>query len=146
MATLNQIVKELQTIAENHKQINTFRFDDLYEYLEQRIAVVYPLLGIELSTGSIEEKEIRYDLTFYFMDKVLTDNVNKIEVQSDMIQIAHDYVTKIRNNPDLPFRISNRANYPVEFFNEFTEDNCGGVKLTLSIYTDADFNKCLIPE
>jgi len=146
LATLNQIINQLQTIAADHKQINTFRFDDLFEFLVQRESVIYPLFGIELDTGSIEEKEIRYDLTMYFLDKVTTDNLNRYEVESDMVQIAHDVITKIRNNPDLNFRLSIKANYPIEFFNAFTEDNCAGVKLTVPVYTDADFNKCLIPE
>ena len=54
MPTLNQIVKTIGDLASTHKQIKSFYFGDLPDYLSRGTDNVYPSLYYDLTGANLE--------------------------------------------------------------------------------------------
>ena len=142
--TLNQIVKKLETIATNHKQINSFGFGDLWEYTVS--ANVHPIFWVELNTAQIDvaDQSFKYNFSFYFLDLVHKDETNETEVLSDQALIAQDVYTLLTDDDEADnFLLDNSA--AIEFFTEKTDDEVSGCKMDVSIKTFMSRNECEIP-
>jgi hypothetical protein len=146
--TLNQVVKRLETLALGHKQINSFREGDLVDVLNER-DIDYPICLVQILPGSISRtsKQTNFNFAIYFMDLVNVSNnakSNELEVQSDLTSIAEDIMALI-TYPDYldTWTPSNEAQ--LEYFNEKFEDLVTAARITLTISTRFDANRCQVP-
>jgi hypothetical protein len=57
--TLNQLMRELETIATEHRQINEFFQGDFLDAVS-RDAVQYPLMVVTLQPGSMSARSVKY--------------------------------------------------------------------------------------
>lgn len=95
--TINQLAKELEIIAIQHKQINGFFFGEFFQAFAQEEPVTYPLMVATLQPGSIAEKTVNVNLVITICDKYITDdNRTIIEVHSDCLQILRDIDITLR--------------------------------------------------
>lgn len=92
--TINQIRKELEAIATEHRQINEFFFGDFLDAIS-RDSVDYRLMVATIQPGRIGENFIDVVLNIVVCDKYNVGDFDMInEVHSDCMQILHDiYVT-----------------------------------------------------
>ena len=142
--TLNQIIKKVEDIATNHKQINSFGFGDLHEFSTEAKAM--PCLWMELNTGSIdvEDQSFKYNFSLYFLDLVHKDETNETEVLSDQALIASDVYTLLDDEDNADnFLLEKTA--ALEFFTERTDDEVSGCKLDIVIKTKFLRKDCEIP-
>lgn len=95
--TINQLAKELEIIAIQHKQINGFFFGEFFQAFAQEEPVTYPLMVATLQPGSIAEKTVNVNLVITICDKYITEDTRSVqEVHSDCLQILRDIDITLR--------------------------------------------------
>lgn len=140
--TLNQIVKQFQTIAENHKQINTFGFGDVWEIATSG-TINYPMMWVSLENSSINNKVETLKFNFIFMDAVKNGEVNETEVLSDQREIAKDVIGQLQSNIyDWEFV---GDGVTLEDFTERFVDSVSGWTCSISLDLPYTFNRCAMP-
>ena len=70
--TLNQIVKQITSIGNNHEQIKFVYFGDIWERLSNG-EVTYPAMFFSLTDAQILAKQIQYNFSIYVMDRILLE-------------------------------------------------------------------------
>lgn len=143
--TLNQIVKELTTIGNDHEQINFVYFGDVWERLSNG-EVTYPAMFFTLTGANVLAKEIGYSFSLYFMDRMLSEETNETEVLSDMTQVAGDIVAQLRYPTDygnVTWTVN--QNLPLTFYTESDPDYLAGVKLDITLTVPFINNRCEVP-
>lgn len=143
--TLNQIVKELTTIGNDHEQINFVYFGDVWERLSNG-EVTYPAMFFTLTGANVLSKEIGYSFSLYFMDRMLSEETNETEVLSDMTQVAGDIVAQLRYPTDYgKVTWAVNQNLPLTFYTESDPDYLAGVKLDITLTVPFINNRCEVP-
>lgn len=143
--TLNQIVKELTTIGNDHEQINFVYFGDVWERLSNG-EVTYPAMFFTLTGANVAAKEIGYSFSLYFMDRMLSEETNETEVLSDMTQVAGDIVAQLRYPTDYAkVTWTLNQNLPLTFYTESDPDYLAGVKLDINLTVPFINNRCEVP-
>lgn len=143
--TLNQIVKELTTIGNDHEQINFVYFGDVWERLSNG-EVTYPAMFFTLTGANVAAKEIGYSFSLYFMDRMLSEETNETEVLSDMTQVAGDIVAQLRFPTDYQnVTWTLNQNLPLTFYTESDPDYLAGVKLDINLTVPFINNRCEVP-
>ena len=99
MLTLNQIVKKLETFANDHKQLSgNFLFGQFYDYVANK-SEQYPAMIIYLQPNQLSENTDTYTFQITICDRLKKDDTNEIEVLSDTNLIAKDLITYFKNSP-----------------------------------------------
>jgi hypothetical protein len=96
--TLNQIISEIQTASESHKQVNKFIVGEL-DFTEENLKY-YPLVwlvpnGFNFDT---EGKKVVYNFMLMILDRHFESQTNMIEVLSDTALIMQDIITLCKRN------------------------------------------------
>lgn len=145
MKTLNQIKSILETIATNHKQINSFGFGDIWEYTLNSETHGVMWASIANTTADLKAKEVRLGLTLWFMDLVNKDERNELEVLSDQLLVATDVISLLdspANNES--FFVDPSVN--MEHFTEKEDTEVSGWKVDLSLRIPYVKDTCIIPD
>lgn len=139
--TLNQIVKQITTLANNHEQIKFVYFGDVWERLSNG-EVTYPAMFFTLIDAQILAKQIQYNFSIYVMDRMLMEETNETEVLSDMTLIGQDMVAELRDHI-YSWVVSD--NMPMTFYTESDPDFLAGVKIDFSLTLSSLNDTCQIP-
>jgi hypothetical protein len=143
--TLNQIVKELTKLGNDHEQINFVYFGDVWERLSNG-EVTYPAMFFTLTGANVGEKNIAYSFSLYFMDRMLMEETNETEVLSDMTQVAGDIVAQLRYPEDYSIVTwTPSQSMPLTFFTESDPDLLAGVKLDTTLTVPFLNDRCQVP-
>ena len=143
--TLNQIVKELTKLGNDHEQINFVYFGDVWERLSNG-EVTYPAMFFTLTGATFGAKEIGYSFSLYFMDRMLMEETNETEVLSDMTQVAGDIVAQLRYPEDYSIVTwTPSQSMPLSFFTESDPDLLAGVKLDTTLTVPFLNDRCQVP-
>jgi hypothetical protein len=88
--TLNQLMKELEIIATQHRQINEFFQGDFIDAVS-RDAVQYPLMVVTLQPGSMTSQAVNVNMIITICDKYNIQEYRQInEIHSDCLSICND--------------------------------------------------------
>jgi hypothetical protein len=88
--TINQIKKEFNEIATEHRQINGFFWGDFLDAIS-RDAVSYPLMVGTLQPGSMGDDYVSVNVQIIICDKYNESDYRQIdEVHSDCLQVCND--------------------------------------------------------
>ena len=142
--TLNQIKKDLRTIAEEHRQIESFFFGDFLDAIS-RDAVDYRLMVCTIQPGLIGERFVDVNLNIVICDKYNLSDYEMIdEVHSDCLSICHDiYVTFKQTHLEQYIDINGDVS-TTPFINRGDDVTAGwAIDMSLRIYSDE--NQCAIP-
>ena len=143
--TLNQIVKELTKIGNDHEQINYVYFGDVWERISNG-EITYPAMFMTLTGASFGAKDIGYSFSLYFMDRMLMEETNETEVLSDMTQVAGDIVAQLRYPEDYSIVTwTLNQNLPITFYTESDPDLLAGVKLDITLTLPFINDRCQVP-
>lgn len=146
--TLKQIIARLQTLAESHRQINTFYYGSFDEFIDGQ-DIIYPAIFCELNDTanvSLTNRITNYQFNFYFFDLLDTANRslnNQLEVQSDMASIAQDYLAMLYDITFKDWEIGEEYNMTIRDY-ELQDLTCG-VSIQVNIGTRFDANLCQVP-
>ena len=139
--TLNQIVKQITTLGNDHEQINFVYFGDVWERLSNG-EVTYPAMFFTLTGANILAKNIEYQFSLYFMDRMLMEETNETEVLSDMTLVGQDMVAELR---DPIYNWIASDNMPITFYTESDPDYLAGIKIDFSLTLSSLNDTCQIP-
>jgi hypothetical protein len=88
--TLNQLMKELQIIATEHRQINEFFQGDFLDAIS-RDAAQYPLMVVTLQPGSMTDQAVNVNIIITICDKYNLQEYRQVnEIHSDCLSICND--------------------------------------------------------
>jgi hypothetical protein len=147
--TLNQVIQRVQGLAGSHKQINTFFFGNIIEWLSNG-EVKYPACFVDVNTATLDRtnRQTRYSIEIWLCDLVNVDKdarTNELEVFSDLVQIMMDITAMIYDwNLQDDWTISEVA--PAQLMKEKLEDMTAAVMITLEISTDNLNDTCQVPK
>ena len=143
--TLNQIVNELTKIGNDHEQINFVYFGDVWERLSNG-EVTYPAMFFTLTGATIGAKEIDFNFSFYFMDRMLSEETNETEVLSDQTLVAQDFIAQLRYPLDYGVVTWTCGDsIPMTYFTESDPDFLAGVKCDIALNLPFINNRCQVP-
>jgi hypothetical protein len=140
--TLNQVIKELNTIASAHLQINTFGFGDVSDIAASG-DVIYPLMfamldGVDVSDGV---ESVKFSLVF--CDIVKQGEVNETEVLSDQREIAKDVLSQLEEDIyDWQFESNGVTLQP---FTDRWTDSVSGYVASIVLQLPFISDRCSIP-
>lgn len=95
--TLNQVLKILRTICNNHAQINSFVFGHISE-ISASEQEQYPLVWCDINDSQMSERMFTLNLSLHVLDIQRADGSNEVDVLSDTLSIGRDLVAAL-NNP-----------------------------------------------
>lgn len=144
MYSLNQVKKVLETIATNHKQINSFGFGDIWEFTTESLTMGVMWAELKDSSFSLNGKSLLLSMSLYFMDLVKKDEGNETEVLSDQLQIAGDVISILDADYNDSFFVD--PNVPLTPFTEKSDDEVSGWKADLVLRIPFTKDTCVIPD
>jgi len=143
ITTLNQLVANLRDIADKHQMINGFMYGETWEFYQSGVTNS-PEMWVSC-TGITRERAVTvYDIIIYLADNVKRGEINELEVESDLIQIAEDVIYQLQNN-DYEWNIPQDTTIPVKIMTERTPKNLTVAEFSVSIRTKKPANICAIP-
>jgi hypothetical protein len=140
MITKNILYKYFKDFADNHLQIKDFGYGDLWEISSSQ-ATTYPLFWVSPQPSSISGNEITYSYNILIGDRLEDGDANKVEVESDTLQIGLDLLATLNLHTELDLEKSNSL---TPFIHDF-KDRIAGHLITLSVMAPFDYNECAVP-
>lgn len=126
--TYYKFLQTIQIIANTHPLINEFGEGDVYEYMNSG-SHKYPCLFLTLTNITTDDDGTTYNFTLFYIDRLLDNNINKVNVQSTGVNVIKQVLNKMTESL-----------YEVQInsldFTPFTEkfaDYCGGAFANVSI-------------
>jgi hypothetical protein len=138
------VVKDYQTFADLHRQINSFGFGDIEQLTNDVITKQepkYPRMYVLPESTHFHMGHIHIGWKIYFVDKLNNDISNLQDVLSDQLEIAKDLISKMY-----------LSEYEADFdsvlnpFYEQTETILAGWVLNMHFTQKFDYNRCVLPE
>jgi hypothetical protein len=142
--TINQIKSDLNEIATEHRQINSFFFGSFNDAIS-RDAIDYTLMTALIQPGTIGEGFVDINLQIIICDKYNEGNFRQIdEIHSDSLQILNDiFITMKQNKFDDYLDIN--SDMSTEPFIHEGQDITAGWSGILSLRVYDNSNWCGIP-
>jgi hypothetical protein len=142
--TLNQLMRELETIATEHRQINEFFQGDFLDAVS-RDAVQYPLMVVTLQPGSMSARSVNVSLIITICDKYDLQEYRQInEIHSDCLSICNDMRITFQQDRWTEFMDVNGDIQTQPFINRGPDVTAGWTMVVnASIFDDG--NWCAIP-
>jgi len=140
--SLNQIVKELRTIADNHPQINHFFEGEEYNFASSGV-VNCPAMIVVPQPHKLSGSVLKYNFKIYIGDLVHKDLSNRPDVLSDTLQILLDVIYKLQA-PEFEGVIDTEIQ--LNDFEDSFDCELYGYWSNISIRFSNPFNICAVPE
>jgi hypothetical protein len=163
MINYKTIINDFATIAEKHKQINSFGTGDLTQliYLTQDkegqdnttayLSPTYPLLYVVPGPVARDTGSMSYSFSVIVMDLMSTKDYNiENQLLSDTLQIIDDILAQFKYSVDPNtglYQNKYDVNIPLSFtpFTERFDDFLVGWTMDLSVIVDVPINRCIAP-
>lgn len=138
-----QIYDRIRTIANNHRQINTFGEGDQWEIATSG-TTNYPVFWAVTQGSEIRKGEIGYRFMFIIQDLVQTGEGNERDVLSDTHQILTDVLSELKfgEYEGIDLKVES---FTTEAFTEKYDDMVSGWTCDITIWTDFKWSSCAIP-
>jgi len=141
--TLNQIVKLIKKIAEDHRQVRTTAVDDPANFLLNEYKdVLYPAVWFTLNGANVSGKEKIYNFVVTVADILHLEDQTETEVQSDCELIADDLVGYLGYEKQ-PWTFVRSTQYA--YFREDKEDILAGVTFSVDLKVPFIYDVCVLP-
>lgn len=136
--TLQDIIKNLKDIALKQHNINYANEGDVY-MLNSLPNLDYGVFFVTQTNHSQSVNTVTYNLTLYYIDRLLTDESNKLQIQSNGIIVLGNIINIFNQKYD-----DVEIVYDITY-NTFTHqfaDACAGVYATVQIIADNELGVC----
>lgn len=132
---LYNLVKLIKIICLNQPNVNSFFEGDVYE-ISHRQDVEFSTMVLTHQTHNINNGEgfEVFGMNLFYVDRLTSDNDNRLDVQSHAIQVLNSVVNQIEEQGLII------DNYQVNEFTERFNEECAGAFVSLQIRTD--LNDC----
>lgn len=136
--SLYEIVKSLQEIAKQQPNINYVGEGDIY-ILNTQPNIDYSVFFITQTNHSQYENTIEYKLTLFYVDRLMTDESNRLKIQSEGIMMLGNIINIFNQKyPDV--EVEYNVNHTT-FLQKFA-DSCAGVFADVTIIADNNIGVC----
>lgn len=136
--TLYDIISKFLNIAKKQPNINYVGEGDIYQ-LNSLPGIDYGVFWITQTDHNQDEDTITYNLTLYYVDRLLNDGSNRLQVQSTGIVMLGNIINNF-NEQNTDVEIMYDISYST-FTHRFTDD-CAGVFAQVSIKVDNNIGLC----
>lgn len=143
MVTLNNIVQNLNEIANKHLQIHGFKFGDPWEFYSSGVCDCTEL-WVQMQPPVATLTTIEYKFIAWLLDGVRRGEVNETEVLSDMTLIAHDIIAQL-HHPDYAWAFDRKKEFTLNNYTEKTPYKLSGVSFDFGLKTLKPADTCQIP-
>lgn len=135
--TLYQITNNLLNIARSQHNIGYVGEGDIYT-LNSLPNIDYGVFFVTQTNHSQREDTISYTFTLYYVDRLLPDNSNKLQIQSNGIVTLGNIINTLANKYDV------EVDYAIQYttFIQRFQDMCSGVFATVTINVDNNIGLC----
>jgi hypothetical protein len=141
--SLSNLIAKIKTIQQSHPMLKTFGEGDIYDYVDNGGEIEYPVLWVVTQPSSYVTGTLRYRLLLVFADLLAEDKSNRLQLQSDQLQVAIDVISKLKLDNIYGFNINQNIN--IEFFQERFDDFTAGVSASIEIIDPTPLNLCQFP-
>lgn len=147
MQSLNQQIKLIQNIKENHAILSngTFYFGDPPEFGASS-KITYPFFGLRLISSVVNGKMHTTSFNMYFCDRVKRDEGNETEVLSDAERNALDVYSQFKYNMENAYPATISLTSQITPFTERWDDEVSGVEMNVGVEQFFDRSTCDIPD
>lgn len=134
--TLKEIFNALNRIAGAQPLINSVvETGDIYDINEKADVEFSVFCAVNAThTYSVEENLMNYTFVLYYVDRLTSDQSNKIDVQSSAIQVLNNIIKTFSDEYGDVAEITNSVSY--EVFTESFKQLCAGAYATVTIQAD----------
>lgn len=149
--TLNQVVDILETIQQNHGQLNGFAFGQISDWDDEKLnATFYPFLFVAPPDISEVRGERTYDFPIAVATKIQDDEGNRLDAWSDLADALFDVVNHFRHvyssvSDSGGTRVANDFEVSISPFTERFDNMLTGWETLITIKVDSNNNLCLAP-
>lgn len=144
LRTLNQVMRELNEIANAHRQINEFFQGDFLDAIS-RDAAQYPLMVVTLAPGNVNDVSVQMNAIITICDKYNHSEYRQInEVHSDCLSIVNDINTTFRQYRWTEF-VDILDDIGIEPFINRGQDMVAGWTMSINFEVYNELNWCDIP-
>lgn len=146
--TLNQVIRRIQTLTTDHKQIRSFQQNKLSQEFLNDKTTRYPCALLQGTDGSIStaNKSVSLSFRLFLLDLVHVSEdtkSNELDVQSDMLSVAMDLVAQM-NYPGFDDWILSTDNN-LQLLAEEQNDMVAGCYFDFSLRAMFTQNVCQVP-
>jgi hypothetical protein len=143
VTTLNQIVQNLNSIADNHQQLHGFKFGNPWDFYTSGICDAAEM-WVAVNSAAATRRSTDFKFTMWLLDGVRRGDVNELEVQSDMTQVATDVIAQLRH-PDYGWSYDMESSVTMSVVQEKTPYRFAGVSFDFEIKLMYPQDTCRIP-
>lgn len=141
--TLNTVVKNIKEIANRHRQIHAFKFGDPWEFYTSGTADCAEM-WMQIQPSPIGVSTTDFNFRIWLLDGVKRGEINELEVQSDMLQIAKDIIAQL-NNPNYPWAFNRSQSNMATCVTESSPYKWSGVYFDINLKCLDPIDRCSIP-
>jgi len=132
-----KLLEYIKYIGVKHSLINTcMEGDNIYQV--NHTDVVYPLVYITPQPHIIDNPISTFNFVFYYIDRLLEDKSNRIDIHSAGLKSLNDMMLDI----DMLNNTETNRPYNSTVFSEKFSDECAGVWFEVSIQSYNPNNEC----
>ena len=139
--TLKEIKQKFNLIAQNHKQINTFGWGDIWEIATSG-TVEYPLMWVQLEPASIADRVQTMNFKVILMDIVANGELNEDDVLNDMLEVSRDIIALLNDSTVYEWKVEIGN---IEPFTERFNDSVSGWVIDIALRLPFTYDRCVIP-
>ena len=141
--TLNQVLNAIQTVSENHAQVNGYDFGEFSDIAASK-QEKYALVWSNVLPSNIVQKTTELNIEIWVMDIQKDDMKNEKDTLSDTFEIALDIYAML-TNPVYQDMFVVDYNVPLEVIREGLPDKVNGWKMNLKFQLVNLRNRCQVP-
>ena len=150
MITFRNVVGYLDTIAENHLELQSFHSGFLDEVDINKLgAEDYPILYAEPGSATIDQGSLTYSFNIYVLDMLQEDSDDRNDTFSENLQILQDVINEFKQNLYSTSWVANEIvlDIPItaEPFTARFDNVLTGWNATLNIEVNNTNNLCISP-
>ena len=150
MITFRNVVGYLDTIAENHLELQSFHSGFLDEVDINKLgAEDYPILYAEPGSATIDQGSLTYSFNIYVLDMLQEDSDDRNDTFSENLQILQDVINEFKQNLYSTSWVANEIvlDIPItaEPFTARFDNVLTGWNATLNIQVNNTNNLCISP-
>jgi hypothetical protein len=143
MITLNQVIKNLNNIANSHYQISSFGNGSVAEFATSGITN-YPAMWVDYQPAQVQGRSYTHVVTVYIADRLIKGKKNELEVLSDVQQICLDIIAQCQSTIYGWSLVSDNVTLN-PFYEPRFDDEDAGYYFDLTFKIPFDYNRCQIP-
>lgn len=137
---LKDIKHEFSLIAQNHKEINSFGWGDIWEIATSG-TIDYPLMWVQLEPATIADKVQTMNFKVILMDLVANGELNEDDVLNDMLEVSKGVIGQLEH-PDYDWDLETGN---IEPFTERFNDSVSGWVVDIALRLPFTYDRCVEP-